>query len=104
MGAAEAAAEAPAEAPAAGESKAEPLIEERTPSPKSWLGHLYMPVYKRAAKWGYSDKTASQRNGKEFWGHDSEPKLKVYQIKCFEERRGWDSNPRCPCRHASFQD
>ena len=20
------------------------------------------------------------------------------------ERRGWDSNPRCPCRHASFQD
>ena len=19
-------------------------------------------------------------------------------------RRGWDSNPRCPCRHASFQD
>ena len=22
----------------------------------------------------------------------------------FLERRGWDSNPRCPCRHASFQD
>ena len=20
------------------------------------------------------------------------------------KRRGWDSNPRCPCRHASFQD
>ena len=26
-------------------------------------------------------------------------------LSCFLlERRGWDSNPRCPCRHASFQD
>ena len=26
-------------------------------------------------------------------------------FNCFLlERRGWDSNPRCPCRHASFQD
>ena len=29
----------------------------------------------------------------------------VYIIWIFLfERRGWDSNPRCPCRHASFQD
>ena len=28
-----------------------------------------------------------------------------FNFSCFLlERRGWDSNPRCPCRHASFQD
>ena len=35
--------------------------------------------------------------------------LKAYEdlwlsMKAFLSRRGWDSNPRCPCRHASFQD
>ena len=35
--------------------------------------------------------------------------LKAYEdlwlrMKAFLKRRGWDSNPRCPCRHASFQD
>ena len=29
----------------------------------------------------------------------------LFNLSCFLlERRGWDSNPRCPCRHASFQD
>ena len=28
----------------------------------------------------------------------------LLNFSCFLlERRGWDSNPRCPCRHASFQ-
>ena len=34
----------------------------------------------------------------------SGPDTKTLPIKSNAWRKGWDSNPRCPCRHAGFQD
>ena len=52
----------------------------------------------------YGKLSENQRNKSKIICNKKTPLgVDFIKVSC-RQRRGWDSNPRCPCRHASFQD